>query len=105
IWGWCALGATAGLLLQVPHHLAALLLRRDPEAAGALAAYVLVVAALRWTYRPLWPAARSTDGPKGTGPAAGAAAADRGARAGEAGGDVTSPAEQAAPSGPGGHGH
>ncbi len=77
------------LVLQLPHHLAALL-RGDPEAAGSIAGYVLIVAALRWTYRPLWPAARSTDGPEGTGPAAGAAA-DRGARAGEAGGDETSP--------------
>src|SRR5207249_11592919 len=84
---WFALGA-ALLVLQLPHQLAALL-RGDPEAAGSIAGYVLIVAALRWTYRPLWPAARSTDRPEGTGPAAGAAA-DRGTRAGEAGGDETS---------------
>ena len=55
VWGWFALGSALAVVFQLPHQLAAFLEYRDPEAAGYIAGCVLVVAVLRWTYRPLWP--------------------------------------------------
>ena len=52
-------GGSRSVALQpsfsTPHQFVLLLSYRDPEAAGALSAYVLIAAALRWTYPFLWP--------------------------------------------------
>jgi len=55
VWGWFAVGAALALAQHLPHQVAALLEYRDPEAAGSVAGFVLPVALLRWTFRPLWP--------------------------------------------------
>jgi hypothetical protein len=55
IWIWFAVGAAGVLLFQLPQEVAALFRYRDPVAAGFLSGWVLLVACLRWTFRPLWP--------------------------------------------------
>jgi len=54
-WWWFAIGGAGTVVLNGPHQLARLFSYRDPEAAGALSAWVLIGAVLRWTYPLLWP--------------------------------------------------
>ena len=61
-WWWFAIGCALAIVLNGPHQFGRLFSYRDPEAAGALSAYVLVAAVLRWTHPLLWPKDTRRDG-------------------------------------------